>query len=237
MLDPDVFSPVRYRYALAARRIGVRSPQILDVGGYRSRRVHLAGAFDELEYCAANVGTAWYGDEEFDVPISGTDIDAADGSHEFVISVDTLEHLPLKSRGDLVKDMLRVARRRVVVVVPFQDDAHSFEAELLECSKRWGITPMPSLVEHLRHVLPSLTWLRALASSHAGRIEYATPKFLYWNFQMAMLINTRVTSGGARVWNRKLQAYMEDEFIALPDPIDVGSAYRAVLIFDKGPTS
>jgi ubiquinone/menaquinone biosynthesis C-methylase UbiE len=49
-------------------------------------------------------------------------IPLADGAADTVVAVHLLEHLPRGEEATVVAEMLRVARRRAVVAVPFEDE-------------------------------------------------------------------------------------------------------------------
>jgi len=91
---------------------------------------------------------------------------------------------------------------------------------------------MPSLVEHERYGLPALGELEGYCSAYKHQVVLASPRHLYWSFQLAMLINTAILRERARTLNLELYRGME---LALATDLarkrepDQGDAYRAVI--------
>jgi SAM-dependent methyltransferase len=74
----------------------------------------------------------------------------ADGSFDVVVAVDVLEHVAPADRAVALREMTRVARRRVVVAAPAGDAA-------LRCDQQLAVSlhsPPPWLAEHLANGLP-----------------------------------------------------------------------------------
>ena len=230
---PLVFSPVKHRYSLAAQAIPSRSPIVLDIGGYRSRAAILAPSFDILDYTAANIGTAWYGTEAIDVQCDGAELPFPDQSYDFVISVDTIEHIPKERRRAFVQEAARVARLRTIIVAPFLLAEPSDEADFLATSADLGVAPMPSLQEHQEFGLPTLGDLESFCNGLTWSYTFHSPRRLYWSFQTAMLVNTAVLGESAEFVNRKLYDALERALENSDMPLTrAEDAYRVVLVID-----
>lgn len=230
---PLVFSPVRHRYSLAANKIQEHAPIILDVGGYQSREKYLAPYFHQLAYYSVNLGPAWYQNEKSHVLYDGTNLPFGTNSFPYVICVDSLEHVHLSERKRLIDEMIRVAQKKVVVVVPVAHDDISDEEFLLSLSRKYNIAPMPSLKEHVEYGLPTVEQLASYVRNSSFQITFASPRYIYWSFQMAMLINQVTIGDEARGLNRKIQEVMEKLFAPEKDDLNQFEAYRAILTIDK----
>lgn len=86
---------------------------------------------------------------------------------ETVICLDVLEHVPAADRGGLIRELCRVASRRVIVACPTRE-SESVQALLkLEYGARALPTP-PWLNEHDEHGLPSVSDVQAICSTVPG---------------------------------------------------------------------
>jgi len=233
-IPSNVFSPVKHRYSLALSEIDAEEPNILDVGGYTSRKTIAEKFFGNLTYTSLNVGSAWYKDVVADFLYDGLHIPFDDQSFDYVISVDILEHVSQENRFHVIKEMVRVAAKRAVVVTPFRlKDVETDESYIIDICKRYGIVPPPSLVEHELYGLPFLDEIKEYASSLGGTFRYATYKKDYWYLQTAMLWNTISLNGDSEDINRRIQEFQENQLKSQPYPQEAKNAYRCVLIFDK----
>lgn len=232
-MEAFIYSPRHYRYFLAAENITEAAPTILDVGGYRSRRENLSEYFPGLTYLAANVDSAWYPGEEIDIPFDGSRLPYEDSSIEFVISVDTLEHVVPTARKALIQEMIRVAQKRVVVVVPISTNSVSYEEIYARNCVALGADVRPSISEHLELGLPTIHDIANFADGHQFTIRYRTEKDLYWAIQNAMLVNSSAFPDRARDLNQEMQRTMERLLIERTADVAPEQAYRAVLIVDK----
>lgn len=76
-------------------------------------------------------------------------------SYDVVVSVDALEHLPTQNRQKAIYEMLRVAKKLAVIVVPVGDLSQAQDRELdLLWRKIFG-GPNQFLAEHVKHGLPT----------------------------------------------------------------------------------
>lgn len=225
-----VYSPVKHRHRLAASAIGAVRAQILDVGGYKSRAAHFAPLFQAVDYTSINVGPAWYVNEECDVTYDGGLLPYSDRSFQFVTSIDTLEHIPAARRRQMITEIVRVAAVKAVIVVPVSHGDTSEEERFLEYSRLFGIQAMPSLSEHVRFGLPTMSELEVLLEGMPHTITFATPRNLYWSFQIAMLLNQAVSGNSAEGLNRRLNGLMEDVLEgSMAEQLAFAEAYRAVI--------
>ncbi len=230
----NVFSPVKHRYGLALREIACDFPVILDVGGYTARSQIVGEFFKNFDYKSVNVGSAWYGNVQADYIYDGLNLPFADSSFDYVISVDTLEHVNHKDRQRFIKEIKRVARKRAVIVTPFRmEGAVTDESYVLSVCRRFDAEFVPSLAEHEAMGLPVIDFLKKITEENHGKIKYATVRKDYWSLQTAMLWNSLALGEDSVDINRRLQAFQERMLSAQPDPKTPEEAYRCVLVFDK----
>ncbi|MBI5839116.1 MAG: methyltransferase domain-containing protein [Chloroflexi bacterium] len=234
--QPLVYSPIKHRHALAARKINNPHPNILDVGGYKSREQYLAPFFEDLSYTSINIGSAWYPNEESHYVYDGNKLPFESNSFQYVISVDSLEHVEERRRASYIGEIIRVAKEKAVIVTPFSDAEISDEEYLLRYSERFGVEPMPSLAEHLKYHIPTIDALITYVSNYNYKMTFASPRHFYWSCQMAMLINTVVMQEEAEAINRRLYDFLEDALKTEDDSLKRQDAYRAILTIDKTET-
>lgn len=233
-ITSNVFSPVKHRYSLALREINCNNPSILDVGGYIERSQIVEEFFKDFEYKSVNVGSAWYKSVQPDYIYDGLNLPFADSSFDYVISVDTLEHVNQKDRPRFIKEIKRVSRKRAVIVTPFRlEGAVTDESYILSVCRRFNAEFVPSLAEHEAMGLPVIDFLKKITEENHGKIKYATVRKDYWALQTAMLWNSLALGEDSVYINRRLQAFQEQMLSAQPDPETPEEAYRCVLVFDK----
>lgn len=230
--DANVFSPVRHRYSLAVQEIHDKGATILDVGGYESRKWIIESMIGECQYTSLNVGYAWYKNEKLLHEYDGVNIPFATDSFDYVISVDSFEHILLGNRELLLTEMLRVCSKKVIVVVPFGcDNRETDESFLLMMCKKYGMKYVPSLIEHEKYGLPNIDEIKKIVKKYNGIIKYATPRKEYWSIQMAMLWNSIVLGEDSLKINRMMQEFQEKSLADYQTELTEESAYRCVLIF------
>lgn len=123
-----------------------------------------------LEVGSGSLGIAPY----LKMPVTGLDVDFSgpkfpllkpaqgkttkipfkDKSFDLVLSVDLLEHLPQDKREKAVQEMLRVARKAVIIAAPCGKKALFQDKKLDEEYRQIFDKPFPYLKEHLKHGLP-----------------------------------------------------------------------------------
>jgi len=92
-----------------------------------------------------------------------------DRAFDAVLSLDLLEHLPLRSRAPAVAEMLRVADRRVVLGCPVAEGWDGWERALLAAYRALGRAVPGWLREHRERGLPRRGELRALLGAPGWR--------------------------------------------------------------------
>ncbi len=146
--NPELWADERYgaadreRVAAAAERIPPGTRSLLDVGCGNGlflnflQKAVAAGTFDRLcgmdrshaaldgvgvEKCAADITNLPFADAEFDV----------------VTCMEVIEHLPYDSLVRALGELARVARRSVMITVPYREDLESAHVECPACRCRF----------------------------------------------------------------------------------------------------
>lgn len=164
LLPPDVF----VRHWLVAREIHKGTPRktpedsLLDVGGSLGE---LRKFIAQLKITTADVVTG------ADVVYNGQKLPLDDVSFDYVVSVDTLEHIPPEKRLEFVNDLVRVAKQRVVIIAPFASTQHDIYEENLILDFKKSKKKIPAyLTEHRKHGLISPGQLIEIGKSHPTAI-------------------------------------------------------------------
>jgi SAM-dependent methyltransferase len=128
---------------------------VLDVGG----RTGLLKRFTPWNVVALNI------DGTGDVQYDGRAVPFADRQFSAVVSVDTLEHLPIEKRQGFLKECLRVAKQCLIIAAPYGSPGHIASEERLGARYRQvhnrGHT---YLEEHIRYGLPTESELKELVA-------------------------------------------------------------------------
>ena len=162
----------RYRPALRFVPVPADGVRVLEVGcGTQGVCRHAAGT-----YFGVDLAFSDYSDRPAPVHprLRAVRADALrlpfpDGAFDCVLSLDLLEHLEAAVRGPAVREMLRVARRRVVVGCPVADSWDRWERRLLGVHRRLRRAPPGWLAEHRERGLPMRSEVHALLDTPGWR--------------------------------------------------------------------
>lgn len=110
----------------------------------------------------------------------------ADAAFDFVISCDTLEHVPAADRPAFLGELLRVARCGLVLAAPFASaEVVAAEALLFDYIKAELGVEQLQLKEHAGYGLPDLPAVRALLESQGRRCHVYPSGYVHaWLFMM-----------------------------------------------------
>lgn len=137
---PDVFE----RHYLASQCIDT-SDSVLDVGGE-------LGNLKKFTMAQVTVVDIGKGDIQYD----GKHLPVADRSYDVVTAIDVLEHVPKKARADFIRELIRVAKKRIILSFPLGTSEHEqAERTLLADVRKKGNT-IQYLEEHVAHGLPTV---------------------------------------------------------------------------------
>jgi ubiquinone/menaquinone biosynthesis C-methylase UbiE len=95
-----------------------------------------------------------------------------DDSSDAVVSLDTIEHLPKDQRWGFCKEMLRVARRVMILCAPFGTPEHIEYEKRMLVGNGLSAENFRLLTEHVEHGLPTPAEVAELASKFSGRVYY-----------------------------------------------------------------
>jgi SAM-dependent methyltransferase len=104
----------------------------------------------------------------------------ADGEFDVVLALDVMEHIEPAARGRALSELVRTARRRVIVAGPAGDAALAADAGLAEGLRRRGLTPPGWLTEHEANGFPAPGDLREQLAGH-GRLRLLGNENLRWH--------------------------------------------------------
>lgn len=91
-----------------------------------------------------------------DLYYDGLNIPFNDNSFDVVTSVDVLEHMPNKDRKRVLEEMIRVAKKRIMITFPFKSEKTSLEKEILSYVELHHVEQKASLLEHEEFGLPTI---------------------------------------------------------------------------------
>lgn len=183
----------RYRMAQealdAARPILGERFRILDVGGFfrTGRGVALLPIRQFLTSDDVTVIDQQPGDVPGYIQGDGRSLDFADATFDFVVSCDTLEHVPAPDRPTFWRELLRVARHGVILAAPFASPEVVAAEDLLARYIRVELhTEQMQLKEHREYGLPDLPATRAFLDESGLRYHIYPSGYIHaW---LAMMI-------------------------------------------------
>ena len=214
--------------------LGAGSLTILDVGGYYednrtptlpSRRFLPQDDVTVVDVVPCDLPGYVQGD--------GTALRFDDASFDFVVSADTLEHIPRPRRADFWRELLRVARHGVVLLAPFGSaEVETAESLLFAYIKAELHAEHEQLKEHRDYGLPRLhEWLPFLQREGVPAKAYPTGYLDAWLGMMLlkhMLMRLHVDAQGQRA----LDYFYNRRFFPAERRTP---AYRSLVIAGKTP--
>lgn len=122
-----------------------------------------------------------------DIIAAGTYLPFKDKSFDIVVSLDTIEHVPLKYRQKLLSEFIRVARKQVILAAPMGTLSHQqAETKLLKAYPQDHY-----LQEHVKYGLPTLVdikdWIKKLPRhelSFSDDFRFATLMFKFHRLEI-----------------------------------------------------
>lgn len=114
-------------------------------------------------------------------------------SFDVVVSVDTLEHIPPKDRVKFVKNLKRIAKKRVVISAPYGSRSHvKAEKDLLKKLNRIGKKDF-FLEQHVEFVLPKPEQVADIKATktkviYSGNFKFSNLLFRFQSYESGILI-------------------------------------------------
>lgn len=160
LLPPDVF----IRHWLIANEIKKAGPEqkVLDVGGSLGEiRKFLPG----LQTVTTDVVSG------ADILYDGKKLPFKKGEYDFVVSIDTLEHIPSARRLGLIGQMVKVAKRKTILIAPFASSEHEkYEKKLVEKYNLEKLTVPQYLREHRKYGLITTSQLEKIKDKYPSAL-------------------------------------------------------------------
>ncbi|MBP8250737.1 MAG: methyltransferase domain-containing protein [Herpetosiphon sp.] len=143
----------------------------------------------------------------------GTKLDFADGAFDFVVTADTLEHIPRPNREAFWHELLRVAQHGVILLAPFASpQVESAEALLNHFIKTYLHSDHVMLNEHVQYGLPRLDeWLPWLNNAGFKAKSYPTGYVHAWiGMMMIKHLLMRIAPGAESQY--RIDSYYNQHF-------------------------
>jgi hypothetical protein len=152
----------------------------------------------------------------------------ADASFPFVVSVDTLEHIPSHSRKSFWSELLRVTRDYLILAAPFHDERVALSERIIyELTELIYGTGQVQIGEHLTNGLPQLNESRDTLST-AGWHLVEIPNGYLHNWLLMMTIYYYLLSIPEAVsLNRTVSRFYNGSFF---ESDNRSPAYRQILV-------
>jgi hypothetical protein len=119
-------------------------------------------------------------------------------SFNFVMSVDTFEHISRERRISAIGEMLRVSRKFLIITIPCSRLAQDYEAKLLQKFELVSISPPSWLLEHRHNQLPTENEILSLIKSECRSYQIQNIEILpSGNIRFWYIANTALVFGKA----------------------------------------
>lgn len=217
--------------------------KIADIGGFRDNPI-LKELLSETSILSLNIPGEYHG-RTGDITYDGSHMPLLDNSVPIMMAVDVLEQINPVKRSDLIKEMVRVAKNRVIVSGPYHSEINvAYEEELIDYMRKNNLPPKVSIVKHRDLGLPTLEELVAIGRKlrfpfHLYPATITALDFQGLLAQVEVLAKKSVSGSeinGRRIEIAKVVAEAIDkQLIHGPSPT-WQQAYRAVLVIDKKPS-
>jgi SAM-dependent methyltransferase len=165
---------------------------------------------------------------------TATDLPFADGSHDVVLSLEMVEHLPADAREPALREMLRVLRPggRLIATFPAGPTAERLDAWLNAAYRRRHGRDHPWAVEHLANGLPDAGEVARLAAALARRVRLRRHAWApAWRLQQLLF-----SVEWGYPWTRAAGIHTTPTaglLFRVLRHANRGDCYRAVLLVDK----
>lgn len=118
-----------------------------------------------------------------DIKMDARKLKLKDNSFDVVVSVDVIEHLPREDRKNFVKNLVRIAKRLVVISAPYGGKLHlAAEKRLLSRLKKIGRKDF-FLKQHVKYILPKPEDIINKTARRAKVLysgDFRVNNFLFW---------------------------------------------------------
>lgn len=161
LLPPDVF----IRHWLIAKEIKKnpanfsRVVSLLDVGGSLGE---IKKFLSNIKVVTTDVVTG------ADVLYDGHKLPFPEEAYDYVVSIDTLEHIPIDRRVSLISQMVNISKKKTILIAPFASTEHEqYEKKLVEKFNLAKKTVPSYLLEHRKYGLITSTQLDEVSKKYS----------------------------------------------------------------------
>jgi ubiquinone/menaquinone biosynthesis C-methylase UbiE len=183
------------------------SLKILDVGGYKGRTA------DFLSADKVTVVDLFKVKEKNYIQGSALDLPFEDGSFDYVLSFDVLEHIPDDQRKVFLHECIRVAKKGIIICAPNKTELNqATELKLNELYKRLHHKPHRWLKEHIDYGIPRFDWVQQTATKRGLYTSkfYSNKTELWYAMQQAIFTNSKFPLASQNL--TKLNEYYNQHF-------------------------
>lgn len=205
----------------------IKAPKILEVGS------GVKGITPYIPYKITGVDVSFNGkiaENLTPVCLSGASLPFSDNSFDYVISVDMLEHVPGNERNDVVKELLRVASKRVFLAVPCGELAEVHDKTLDEFYLQVKGARDRFLQEHVENGLPTKEDLEESFKAAAGKLGVRV------NINITGNVNLKVRMFFMRFWieakHPKVFIWLSPFICIFRRFLNLGECYRQIFVVD-----
>ena len=119
----------------------------------------------------------------------GSNLPFKDNSFDTVISVATLEHIPKENRSKFLKELRRVAKKKVLIYAPYGEIGEEYDKRLYKFRKKLGKDDRWTR-EHIQNGLPKIEEIKNIyPNAKIKRIQNAKTWYFIMMLQTIPIIN------------------------------------------------
>ncbi len=202
---------------------------VLDVGG-RGNQTKLFLPQDTVHYLDPYVETT----DDNHITGDGCDLPFPDNAYDWVVTLDTLEHIPADQREQFLSEQLRVARYGVIIAGPFHSsEVVQAEKNVNDFYKELTGEDHPWLKEHHDYGLPAETIVTTAAQQAGYTVErYTNNTLSLWGLllQLNILFYQQYTVETVRTAMRRCNGQYNTELFAMDTE---EPSYRKIFLIKK----
>lgn len=140
---------------------------ILDIGGQLNA---LSQFLNAKKIVVANIEGS---EEKSDITYKKDKLPFKSNSFDIVCSIDVLEHIPKRQRESFIKDIFKIATKKVVLSFPIGTPEHEKYEQQLESYLEKKGRDVTYLKEHIKYKLPTESDLKTYLKDYDYKIYYS----------------------------------------------------------------
>lgn len=230
LLPPDVF----IRHWLIAGEIkknGIKQlsgVSLLDVGGSLGE---IKKFLPNIKVVTTDVAAG------ADVLYDGHKLPFPKEAYNYVVSIDTLEHIPIDRRMNLISQMVNISKRKTILIAPFASMEHEkYEKKLVEKFNLSKLAIPPYLLEHREYGLITSAQMNEIFKKYSsavcklvGRVWLDKLNFSVHLFEIKHGKINRLIYYLKFIWNLVINMISSQIIINA----DKNTASRVIIVIDK----